>query len=241
MTPEGLDYEGNAMGHCVGRGAYDEGCEILSLRDRNNLPHCTVEWNEDDKTVQQVQGRANQSVVSTYHGMVVALVEHLEARQVYNAGKFEHVFASFNGTRPRLIHWSKLKPNDKIDGSLSLAGCTALTHLPEGLRVGGSLSLAGCTALTHLPEGLRVDGDLYLRGCTALTHLPEGLRVGGKLDLFRCTALTHLPEGLRVRGSLYLGGCTALTHLPEGLRVGGAILGSNLKQASQTNSAIKGL
>lgn len=46
-TPEAKDYEGNAMGHCVGSGSYDDNeTTIFSLRDKNNLPHVTVEFNK---------------------------------------------------------------------------------------------------------------------------------------------------------------------------------------------------
>lgn len=71
----------------------------------------------------------------------------------------------------------------RVEGSLFLNGCTALTALPDGLSVGGFLYLEGCTGLTALPDGLSVGRSLYLKGCTSITALPEGLSVGGWICL----------------------------------------------------------
>ena len=214
LTPEGLDYEGNAMGHCVGQGGYDDGNTIFSLRDPNNLPHCTVEWNEAGRVVKQVQGRANQSVVERYHGAVGAFLKGLKPKTVKSAHNFGHFMND-----GELLHWSGLTEGMHIKGSLRLDNCLGLTALPEGLHVEGSLDLNGCTGLTTLPDGLYVEGYLYLRRCTGLTTLPKGLHVGESLYLNDCAVLTALPEGLHVGGSLDLGGCIDLTALPKGLHV----------------------
>ena len=49
-------------------------------------------------------------------------------------------------TYKKIPNW--YKKGDVLQGNLSLAGCTGLTSLPEGLNVGGYISLAGCTGLT---------------------------------------------------------------------------------------------
>lgn len=81
----------------------------------------------------------------------------------------------------------------------------------DDLRVERSLDLVGCTALTALPAGLSVDGFLYLEGCTGLTALPDGLSVGDWLYLIDCTALTALPDGLSVGGGI----CIDELHLSK--------------------------
>ena len=206
-SPEGLDYEGNAMGHCVGRGGYDTGVTIISLRDKHNIPHCTIEWDNRKRIVKQVQGRANGPVVEKYHESVVIFIEGLEPFAVQNAGKFGHVFLE-----GKLIHWSKL-PDGLTAEYINLVGCTGLTQLPEGLTA-RYLDLRCCTGLKQLPDRLNAR-ELYLMACTGLTHLPEGLTVQ-ELDLASCTGLTHLPNRLTVQ-NLELSGCTGLTHLPDGL------------------------
>lgn len=74
LTPEGKDYEGDAMGHCVGKGSYDDAI-IYSLRDKNNLPHCTINYTVDKfpysgPAVPQVQGRANKEIAEKYQDMI---------------------------------------------------------------------------------------------------------------------------------------------------------------------------
>lgn len=77
-TPEQLDYEGNAMGHCVGSGGYDETVDhIYSLRDSNNLPHATVEFNPKLNRYEQIQGRGNKLVSTKYWFAIKALFDYL--------------------------------------------------------------------------------------------------------------------------------------------------------------------
>ena len=204
-SPEGLDYEGNAMGHCVGRGGYDTGATIISLRDKHNMPHCTIEWNEDSRSVEQVQGRANGPVVEKYHRSVVSFIDGLEPLAVQDSGKFGHTFIE-----GKLVHCNKL-PDGLTLEELDLSGCTSLKQLPNGLTA-DVLDLSGCTGLTQLPDGLNVE-YLYLSGCTGLTQLPDGLNVK-ILKLSGCSALTHLPNELNVR-ALHLADCTGLRHLPD--------------------------
>ena len=206
-SPEGLDYEGNAMGHCVGRGGYDSGVTIISLRDKHNMPHCTIEWDMANRSVKQIQGRANGPVVEKYHEAVVSFINGLEPLAVQRADKFDHAFV-----KGQLVHCNKLPDGLSVE-TLDLAGCTALTHLPNGLNV-KELYLSGCTGLTHLPNGLVVE-ELDLWGCTGLRHLPDKLTLK-TLDLMGCTGLTQLPDGLSVK-NFYLRGCTGLTYLPDRL------------------------
>jgi uncharacterized protein (TIGR02996 family) len=78
--------------------------------------------------------------------------------------------------------------------SIDLEG-TAITKLPNDLKVAGNLYLAG-TRITALPPNLNVGGSLYL-AYTPITALPDNLGVGGNLDL-AYTRITALPMNLRV-------------------------------------------
>ena len=244
MTPEGLDFEGEAMGHCAGRGSYD-GETIYSLRGPDGMPHCTVQYDLNAKVVEQVKGRGNEEVVPRHHAAVRAFVEHLSPKRVNDAPLFGHVFLK-DSTWPNaklvtLLEFVEMEspsvaeyltfrgctslvslPNGlSVGGHLHLSNCTSLVSLPNGLSVGGHLYLTGGTSLVSLSERLGVGGHLYLTGCTSLISLPEGLSVGGNLNLTGCTSLVSLPDGLTVGGNLYLTGCTSLVSLPDGLTVGG--------------------
>ena len=223
FTPEGLDFEGEAMGHCAGRGSYDDKT-IYSLRGPDGMPHCTVQYDPDGKVVEQVKGRGNKKVVPRHHEAVRAFVDHLSPTDVRDAPLFGHVFLKAKGwPRARLVPLEEFGTMDGLDveGNLILYGCSSLVSLPDGLTVKGNLYLYGCTSLVSLPDGLTVGGGLDLSGCSSLASLPKGLSVSGNLHLRDCTSLVSLPDGLTVDGYLYLRDCTSLVSLPDGLTVDG--------------------
>lgn len=66
-TPEQFDFEGNAMGHCIGKGSYDNSKNrFFSLRDRSNLPHITVEFDPRANKYTQIQGQTDKPVIKSY-------------------------------------------------------------------------------------------------------------------------------------------------------------------------------
>ena len=62
--------EGFLMRHCVA-GYYGKSVEIYSLRDKDNLPHATMERN------QQIKGKGNGDIHPKYVGYVVKFLEHI--------------------------------------------------------------------------------------------------------------------------------------------------------------------
>ena len=60
--------EGFLMSHCVG-GYYGNGKEIYSLRDKDNMPHCTMEKD------QQIKGKGNGDIHPKYIDYVVKFLE----------------------------------------------------------------------------------------------------------------------------------------------------------------------
>ncbi|WP_279479891.1 PcfJ domain-containing protein [Aureimonas sp. SK2] len=67
------DAEGDAMGHCVGQGAYDDldrrGGAIISLRDPHHRPHVTIEISGTRRM--QARGRANAPPADRYLSRIV--------------------------------------------------------------------------------------------------------------------------------------------------------------------------
>lgn len=73
------NYEGSAMGHCV--GSYAERVTsaeliIYSLRDAHNEPHVTIESTRDGVTWRQIKGKANKPVVNKYIPYVIDAIEN---------------------------------------------------------------------------------------------------------------------------------------------------------------------
>lgn len=110
-------------------------------------------------------------------------------------------------------------PDDlKVDYKLDLTGCENLTHLPENLTV-GTLILRGCTSLTALPEGLNVH-FLVISGCTSLTEFPaSGSITHGAIEARNCVRLRSIPDWVTHLTYLDLRGCISITSLPENLEI----------------------
>jgi len=87
-----------------------------------------------------------------------------------------------------------------FDGDLIL-NHSAITSLPEGLRVKGHLWLLG-SDIESLPEGLYVDGWMDVSH-TYIKSLPDNLYVGGDLWV-RYSKIAEIPKNLYVVGDLYI-------------------------------------
>jgi hypothetical protein len=66
-----LKHEGKVMGNCVGNGLYaqkirNNSSVILSLRDKNNEPHVTIEIDRTSSRLVQQYGKGNKEPVSKY-------------------------------------------------------------------------------------------------------------------------------------------------------------------------------
>lgn len=64
--------EGNLMRHCVG-SYYGGETKVYSLRDYKNMPHCTMEVDQD---IQQIKGKGNGSIHPKYIDMVLQSLEY---------------------------------------------------------------------------------------------------------------------------------------------------------------------
>ena len=62
--------EGYLMRHCVA-GYYGKSKEIYSLRDKDNIPHCTIEKDN------QIKGKGNGDIHPNYVNYVVKFLEHV--------------------------------------------------------------------------------------------------------------------------------------------------------------------
>lgn len=77
-TPRSLDVESGEMRHCVGHGSYDHRLAdpdyfVLSLRDRRNYPHATIEVRAG--RIIQFRGKANHKPKPVYRDAAVRLLE----------------------------------------------------------------------------------------------------------------------------------------------------------------------
>lgn len=78
-TRQALKREGDLMGHCVGGETYYNKVaggrvSIFSLRDANNKPHVTIEYDPRKKMVLQIKGKKNEPPIKKYRPAVVDLI-----------------------------------------------------------------------------------------------------------------------------------------------------------------------
>ena len=130
MTPEALDFESDYMGHCVGKGFYDEeikdgSVKIYSLRDENGEPHATLELRKNK--IQQCKGKNDNAPVAKYRPY---LQEFVRAKKLDIEGDMQNI---------GLIKYKKEYydifnlPKDKkiiYNGDINVSGM-GLTKLPD--------------------------------------------------------------------------------------------------------------
>lgn len=71
LTADDLTHEGAVMGHCVGGKNYKSKIKnkqslILSIRDKNNMPHVTIEVDVASRNTVQKYGKGNKPPISKY-------------------------------------------------------------------------------------------------------------------------------------------------------------------------------
>lgn len=74
LNADDLKHEGAVMGHCVGGNTYKSKVKnkfslIFSIRDKNNMPHVTIEVDVKSRTTIQKFGKSNQQPAQKYMKM----------------------------------------------------------------------------------------------------------------------------------------------------------------------------
>ena len=175
-TSAALDFESEYMGHCVGRGGYDDGVadgttQIYSIRDERGEPHVTFEVRGN--SIKQVKGKQNKRPVAKYMPAVQEFVRK---------NKFE------------------------IDGDIKNTGLIKqdgeyydIFHLPRGFVIKGDLDLSDM-GLTELPDlsTVTVRGNFDCRNnqLTSLKGAPQS--VGGDFNCNKnlLTTLKGAPQSV---------------------------------------------
>jgi len=75
LTAKDLTHEGAIMGHCVGGKNYKSKIKnkqslILSVRDKDNMPHVTIEIDVNSRNLIQKFGKGNKAPVEKYNHMI---------------------------------------------------------------------------------------------------------------------------------------------------------------------------
>ena len=194
-TAEALDFESEYMGHCVGKGGYDQGVkdgslQIYSIRDERGEPHVTFEVR--DGVIQQCKGKQNKAPVAKYMPAVQAFIKQNKFKlggDKRNTGLIEQ-----DGEYYSIFH---LPQNFVLRDDLDLSHMD-LTELPDMSTV-TILGNFYCgynqlTSLTGAPK--RVDGGFYCNNnqLTSLTGAPENVGEDFYCEYNQLTHLTGAPK-----------------------------------------------
>ena len=194
-TSEALDFESDNMGHCVGRGAYDDGVKkdtikIYSIRDAKGEPHATLEVRGNE--VYQIKGKANKALIRKYIPSTIQFINNMGLDIVNDLDKINVI---------------------KQDGKI-----WDIFNLPKNFVVEGDLNFSN-QGLTELPDlsTITVNGyfDCSDNKLESLEHAPQ--KVGGGFNCFhnQLTSLEHAPKS--IGGSFYCSDnkLTSLEHAPK--------------------------
>jgi hypothetical protein len=81
LKASALRYEGEAMGHCVNQYQSEiikENIFIFSLRDKNNIPHLTLEYNRRKNTITQCVSHGNNKIPKSYQKEYLAFLNKIK-------------------------------------------------------------------------------------------------------------------------------------------------------------------
>ena len=83
LDQDSRSWEGSLMKHCV--ASYTDQDELYSLRDAENIPHCTIEVKE--KKIRQIKGKANGAVKPEYIAPVLKFLNEKKIKVSSNEMK----------------------------------------------------------------------------------------------------------------------------------------------------------
>lgn len=72
--------EGKLQSNCVASYYGKKHCDILSLRDKNNNPHATIELIVADKSIEQIKGKGNGEIHPKYAEYILQLFNSLDVK-----------------------------------------------------------------------------------------------------------------------------------------------------------------
>ena len=96
-TSREKNYESKAMGYCVTQDEEDDNEPIIySLRDKDNIPHITVEFDEESNEIEQIKGRDDTSPNEKYYDDILKFYQATGATN-YDEIARDQSYAILNG------------------------------------------------------------------------------------------------------------------------------------------------
>lgn len=187
--------EGVLMGHCVGSYYGTKYNEIYSLRDKNNNPHCTIEFDTEEKKICQIKGKANLEVVKKYHKYVAEFLNQLDFNKIYSYD-IKNISSIYFGNYIFL--------NDEIPLSLEIKKSlniekTNFIHTFDKLIVNGDTFLFKNMRCKKIAKELVINGDLVIEEFHGLLKIADKLKVSGSIEITNCNNLKLIADNISAK------------------------------------------
>lgn len=207
QSDDSFKREGVLMGHCVGSYSSRDDVQIYSLRDQNNEPHCTIEFNPYTKSIDQIKGKANLEVVPKYHKYVAEFLNqfHFESAYSYDLKNIASIYFGnyifLNNEIPKVL---------EINKSLNIEK-TNFIHSFDKLTVNGTTTLSKNRRCQKLAKELIINGDLIIEEFHGLLKIADKLIVKGSIEITDCENLKLLASEIEAE-SICIVDCNRFTQ-----------------------------
>lgn len=193
--------EGSKMGHCVAT-YYSKPQTIFSLRDADNEPHCTIEYDHKRKIIQQVKGKGNKEVIETYHSFIISFLntipfEKLRDSHNFNVLAIGNYLLDLNAPIPKklVINKNACFENIKLDITF------------DELIVNGDFKINSIRGQNQLAKKITVNGDLLIEKAFGILRLTDELEVLGDVELVDSNQMKILSKESRIIGNVLVEDC----------------------------------
>lgn len=204
--------EGAQMGHCVYSYYGREEAVIFSLRDKNNNPHCTIEYIPQDKHINQIKGKENKGVSAKYQKYVLDFLNSYELLnfESYYQNDLENIKANAFGS-----YLFTSMPEEVLYPKDLTAKNGRFPYIFKTLIVEGDLTIENIHQARKIAETLIVKGDLSLRNIPSLLRLADNIVVEGDIEIENCPVLKRLGLQEVFKGDIYIEECPQYNKMPK--------------------------
>lgn len=225
LDEEAFRFEGNSLGHCIGRAGYFEEYKkgrslFFSLRGPKNKPLVTVTYNIASRVIADIKGWSNGKIKD--EGAKKFIVDFVN-KPVKGIGPFTEIHD---------LHLHKLtsignfvydpKGNEKLVVPENLDISNGFKdEFPETLEIKGDFFLKGSLPKLDSLVNLTVGGNFTLVGPNNLKTWPETWKVGKSINLSK-VKIGSLPKNFKVNGDFNLS-YSNIASLPPGLTISGTL------------------
>lgn len=186
LSEKALQYEGGAMQHCVG-GYWSKvasgNAALLSLRDKNDLPHATIEVDLNSNSIIQIRGKQNKPPIDKHKKYLFEYLQkaeyivrdhELKELNCWVLGRTYNLQPKNQKQKESIIKsFLKNDENRRMGGDLDLSGIMGIKSIDGNWR---SLNLIG-SGVEVIQEGAVVE-EVKFNRYSAISLIGKNTSIG---------------------------------------------------------------